>query len=113
MNEANNCRSVIACRGTQPQASRNQLQQTVKVESRTRGRSDSSGGTIPPSNPPPASVPFDVVDTLRELMAAYREETTAMLRVQLEASCELAEKRDRILRDELTLIKNEMELDQE
>ena len=68
---------------------------------------------MPQINPLPAPVPLDVLDQLRELMARSREEVTAALRTQLEASGELAEERERNIRYELKLIMNEMEIDQD
>ena len=67
----------------------------ASAEEMHEARASSSGGTMPQSNPLPASGPRDVVSQLREVMAKERAETTVMLRVQLEASDKLAEKRDR------------------
>ena len=75
-------------------------------------RASSSGGTLLPGDPLPSPVPPDVVDKLRECILRDCEETHAMLREQLEASGELADARNKNIRDELKLAKAEMDIEQ-
>ena len=61
------------------------MRDTIAEDMHEAGAS-SSGGAMPPSNPPPAFALLDIVDKIRELMARELEETVAALRAQLEVS---------------------------
>ena len=78
-------------------------------EANTRG----STGALPQHFSQPLPIPFDFVAQFQDMMARERKETTTMLGSQLEAITDLAESRDRNPRDEIKLIKHEMNVGQD
>ena len=67
-----------------------------------------SSGTLPQHSSQPPPIPSDFVAQFQNMMARERRETTTMLGRQFEAFTDLAESRDRNLRDKIQLIKNDM-----
>ena len=116
LNETNNLKSVIVNMDTQLQLTRRELEQAVNVEAKLRdtisvakreAEARSSSGTLPQPPPQQPSIPVDVVARVQDIMVRERKETTSMLTSRLEAFSDLAENRERSIRDELKLVKSE------
>ena len=79
----------------------------MSVEMR-EAKINGSSGTLPQHSSQPPPIPFDFVAQFQDVMARESKETTTMLGSQFEAFTDLAESRDRNLRDEIQLITNEL-----
>ena len=119
--ETNSLKDVINVLGARLQSTQSELQQAVDVESRLcdtmsvemrEANLRGSSGTLLQLSPQPPPIPVDFVAHFHDMMARERRETTTMLGSRLEAFTDLAESRDRNLRDELRLIKNELNIGQ-
>ena len=116
-NEANSLKHVIGTLDKKLQSTQLELEQAVYVETRLRdtmsakmreANARSSSGTMPQPPPQQPSIPTDFVAQIQDVMIRERRETTTLLDNRLEAFSDLAENRDRSIRDELRLVKNEM-----
>ena len=88
------------------------MRETISEEMREANARGFSGALPQHFSLPPSVFP-DCVDQFRDIMARERRETNVMLGNQFEAFTDLAESRNRNLRDEMKLIKNEMNFGQE
>ena len=122
LSEANNLKEVIGSLGVRLQSTQNELQQAVQVESRMRDTMPAemreanmrgSSSTLPEHSSTPPSIPVDFLAQVQDMMARESREIATMLGSQFEAFTDFAESRDRNLRDEMKLIKNEMNFGQE
>ena len=122
LNEANSLRDVTGTLGNMLQSTRNELQQAVDVETRSRdtmsaemraANARSSSGAMPQPPPQPPPIPIDFVAQIQDMMVRKRRETTTMLDSRLDALSDLAESRDWNIRDELRLVETESEFEQE
>ena len=101
---------------TQLKTTQRELEQAVNVEARLRdmmsaemreANARSSSGAMPQPPPPQPSIPVDFVAQIQNIVVRERGETTTLLDSRLEAFSDLAERRDRSIRDELRLVKSE------
>ena len=121
-NEANSLKDVIGTLDMRLQSTQRQLEQAIDVETRLRdtmsaemreANARSSSGTLPQLLPQPHPIPSDFVAQIQDMMARERRETTTMLDSRLDAFSDLAETRNRNIRNELRLVKNELNFEQE
>ena len=120
LNEANSLEDVIGSLDNRMQSTQRELQQAVDVESRLRdtmsagvreANARSSNGTMPQPPPQQLPIPIDFVAQIQDMRIRERRETTTLLDSRLDALSDLAETRDRSIRDELRLVKNELNVE--